>query len=455
MMVTIPGSRHEADPPGSTAEQKMKLQLTTALAIILAGAIQTRADAVLDWNAIATQTILAGGRPGPSLVLDFAVVQATVHDTVQAYDKQYEPYAIEINGASGSPAAAIARATRDVLVNRFPAQAASVDSAYFSYLADNGLLDDDPGVSVGAAVASGMIALRADDNSFPNPPPVFNGANEIGLWRPTPSLQPGPPPSGASMAAPWLADVTTFVVRDGSPFAAPPPPRVGSGRYRAEYYEVKALGALFGGTRTPEQTQIAFFWAENFFAQLNRVLRSLAEEHLDNSADRARLFALVWICTADSIITTWTGKLEYPTWRPITAITEGDFDGDPKTVGDVNWQPLINTPNYPDHSSGANAFISSAMKMLSLIFGTDHVTFTVTSENPNANPNFRTYSRFTDAALEVVEARILQGIHVRSADENGRHLGIIIARKVFKHALKPLRPSHGNRDCNSDGDDGD
>lgn len=281
-------------------------------------------------------------------------------------------------------------------------------------------------------------------------------ANVVGLWRPPPSYSSGPPPSGASMAVPWLADVTPFVVHSGDQFVAPPPPSLGSGLYLKEYNEVKALGALVGSSRTPEQTQIAYFWAENFFAQLNRVARSLSEAHLDSSADRARLFALVWLGAADSVIKTWTGKLEYPTWRPITAINQGDFDGDPKTIGDVNWQPLINTPNYPDHSSGANALVSGFMKMLALYFGTDDVTFTVTSANPNANTNSRTYARVTDAALDVVEARILQGIHTRSADLNGRHLGKSVNRWVFKHALKPLKNhphSNGHDDDDHDEDD--
>src|SRR5436190_7075426 len=262
------------------------------------------------------------------------------------------------------------------------------------------------------------------------------------MWRPTPSFLPGAPLSGASMAVPWLADVTPFVVLSGDQFAAPPPPALGSGLYRKEYDEVKALGALVGSSRTPEQTQIAYFWADNFPAQMNRVVRNVAETHVESSADRARLFALVWLGVADALINTWTGKLEYPTWRPITAIREGDFDGDPNTIGDANWQPLINTPNYPEHSSGANALVSGAMQMFALYFGTDEVTFTVTSANPNANPNSRTYATFTDAALDVVEARILQGIHTRSADLDGRQLGTIVARWVFKHALTPLKGCH-------------
>src|SRR5215204_3589779 len=142
------------------------------LAVTLAAAISARAEAVLEWNAIAATTIFPGGRPGPTAVIDLAVVHAAVHDAIQAYDKAFEPYATEINDASGSPDAAVAKATRDILVNRFPAQAATVDTAYANYLAANGLAAGDAGVSVGAAAAAGMIALRTGDGAFPNPSPV-------------------------------------------------------------------------------------------------------------------------------------------------------------------------------------------------------------------------------------------------------------------------------------------
>src|SRR5262245_26870825 len=192
--------------------------IPTTLAVLLAGAISARADAVLDWNAIAAQTIFAAGRPGPSVSIDLAIVSATVHDAIQAYDKTFEPYAVDISNASGSPDAAVAKATRDILVNRFPTQAASVDTAYANYLAAHGLAADDPGVSVGAAAAAGMIALRTGDGAFPNPAPVFNGTNVIGMWRPTPSFLPGAPASFSSMAVPWFAHVPPFIVFSGDQF---------------------------------------------------------------------------------------------------------------------------------------------------------------------------------------------------------------------------------------------
>ena len=104
------------------------------IAILLAIPDGASADAVADWNAIAVQATVTAARPGPSGVLDIAMVQAAVYDAVQAIEKRFEPYHVEIPGASGSPEAAAAKAAHDVLVNRFPAQAASLDTTYQQYL---------------------------------------------------------------------------------------------------------------------------------------------------------------------------------------------------------------------------------------------------------------------------------------------------------------------------------
>src|SRR6187401_1020131 len=139
----------------------MKHQLIRmALAVMLTGAINARADAVVDWNIITGQTIPFATRPGGSPTLDYAMVHAAIHDAVQAYDGRFEPYAVAITGASGSPVAAIAKAAHDVLVSRFPAKTASLDTNYDAYLANHGLSQDDPGVSVGQLAAAAIIALR-------------------------------------------------------------------------------------------------------------------------------------------------------------------------------------------------------------------------------------------------------------------------------------------------------
>ena len=109
--------------------------------------VPVKADAVADWNAIATQAVVTAGtsRPGPAGAIDIAMVHAAIYDAVQAIEKDFQPYYVDIPGASGSPIAATAKAARDVLVNRFPAQAAAIDVTYQNYLIANGILPTDPG----------------------------------------------------------------------------------------------------------------------------------------------------------------------------------------------------------------------------------------------------------------------------------------------------------------------
>lgn len=105
--------------------------------------------------------------------------------------------------------------------------------------------------------------------------------------------------------------------------------------------------------------------------------------------------------------------------------------GNPNTAGDPNWRPLTNTPPYPDYTSGANNVTAALTRTLSLFFEKDDMSFTVASGNPQSEQKTRNYNRFSDMAAEMVEARILQGIHFRFADVAGREQGRQVAEWVF------------------------
>jgi hypothetical protein len=209
------------------------------------------------------------------------------------------------------------------------------------------------------------------------------------------------------------------------------------------------LGLAFVSAVKPNSRKdtdiFAEFWAANYVVLWNRVVRELAEAHVRNIGDSARLFALVSLSTADAQITSWDSKLAYNFWRPITAIRLGDDDTNPRTDGDPDWQPLINTPNYPDYTSGANNVTGAATRALALFFGTDKMTFTVMTTNPMAIQQTRDYSRFSDAAKEVVAARVFEGIHFRFADTEARSQGRRVARWAFRHFLMPLEDDCDDR----------
>lgn len=407
----------------------------SCIILLLACRTLAQADAVVDWNEFATQAsgkATLEGRPGPTETIDLAMVHIAIHDAVQAYEKRFEPYAIQIDNASGSPIAAIATAAHDVLVNRFPSQSDTLDSQYRKYLKKNQLSKKDPGDAVGKLAAQSIIAMRANDGSFPPNETPFFGGEEPGMWRPTP---PAFPPGLAS----WLGSVTPFALQNTSRCRPIPPPDLKSRQYAKEYNEVKSLGSMNSTDRTPKQTELAFFYAENFVQLLSRGLRDIAVGNTNSLGDSARLFALNYISQADSIICAFESKYSFAFWRPVTAIHEGNHDGNPETTGDPDWLTMSgSTPPYPDYTSGANVLTSSMIRTLQRFFQTNEFNFVLTTTFPGAIHKTRSYTRFSTVAREVVEVRILQGIHFRSADQVARKQGKKVADYVYKHFLLPV-----------------
>jgi hypothetical protein len=407
--------------------------MTVLAACVWLGSVQpASADAVTDWNEIAVTAVTAG-RPGPPGLLDLALVQAAVHDAVQSYEGRFEPYHVTVPNPQGSPAAAVAAAAYGVLIGLYPTQQAILDPAYANWLSVNGLTGD-AGLAVGQQAAT---ALLTQYRAAPDPPlEPWTGSEEVGQWRPTPNFIGAPPPPPAPMAFLYAAFLQPFTLTSPEQFRPSPPPALGSHRYRAEYREVKKYGARFSADRSAEQTDLAYFWSENFVAQWNRALRAIAIAHVNDLGDSARLFALANLSAADAFIAVWDSKRHYNYWRPITAIREDD--GDPRTEGDPNWEPLINTPPYPDYLSGANGLTAAFVTTLRKFFKTDDMAFTITSNAPLAVTKTRNYTRFSQAAAEVVEARILLGIHFRSADRKARELGSNVARWAANNYLRPV-----------------
>ena len=135
---------------------------------LLGGAGPACADAVVDWNQITVDAVTVG-RPGPIGLVDIALVHIAVHDAVQAIEGRFEPYHFEVERAYGRRSAAVAAAAHDVLVGMYPAQAATLDPLYYTYLADHGL-SSDPGLAVGQQAAANILPLRRV-NPNPLPPP--------------------------------------------------------------------------------------------------------------------------------------------------------------------------------------------------------------------------------------------------------------------------------------------
>lgn len=379
---------------------------------------------VTSWNQLGVQLLTSDPtKPGPQGFLYVGFVQVAVYDAVVGIDWRYEQFRdLPRPARPASAEAAALAAAHDVLLAYVPTAATTLDAAYAASLA--GIRPGrarDNGLAYGAMVAQSLIDARADDgrgapfDPLPAPAP--------GVWRPT-------PPLFAPMASPWLGAVTPLALSAGDQFDPGPPPALTSAQYTADFDQVKALGAATGSTRTPDQTATALFYSGNGIVQFNAALRDqVATRDLD-LVDAARLLAAVTVTQADTAIAVWNAKKKYPFWRPSTAIQLADTDGNPATVADPDWQPLVANPNYPDWVSGYSAQSGAFGVSLSRMVG-DHIdAHLISTAVPGVT---RTYTTPESLQQDVVNGRMWLGIHFLSADIAGAALGRQVANFVMDH----------------------
>jgi hypothetical protein len=384
---------------------------------------------ISEWNALAVTTLVGDTtKLGTETILYMAFVQAAVYDAVVGVDGRYEPYRFHAHAPHGTSAqAAAVAAAHKVLVTYSPYAQATLDAAYAASLAQlpEGTAKT-RGIAFGTRAADNLIRLRANDGR--NAPILFTQPPAPGVWRPT-------PPAFLPMAVPWLGFVTPLLVRSATQFAPPGPPALTSARYTRDFAEVKALGSLTSTVRTPAQTSTARFFSGNALVQFNAALRDqVTVRHLD-IVDAARMFAAVDMSVADAIISVWHAKYRFGFWRPITAINLADTDGNPATVADPSWVPMIATPAYPEYPSGYVAFASAVSQGLADVFDTRHLELTLIS---TAVPDVRHYDSGNALREDVVDARVWLGIHFRTADMASRELGVRLADWALDHYFQPV-----------------
>lgn len=391
------------------------LGLAVASATLLVPVAPVRADTVTEWNQNATTALHARATQPPQVSMPhLAMVHGAVYDAVNAIDGGHEGYLIspELGQPSDSKEAAAATAAHRVLVHIVPTQQEALDGLYLTSMAHvpDGAPKDN-GIAIGEAAAAAMIDARAGDGRFG--PFRFPVGTAPGAWRPVPGNDPNA----------WLKDLEPFLIEDPSDFATDGPLDLTSNRYAREFDEVKTIGAVNSTERTSDQTRAARYWAENPPGTWSRVFRTLSAQQGLSLVQNARLYAMLYMTATDALITVWDDKARWLFWRPVTAIREADRDGNPRTQPQADWTPLIPNPPYPEHPSGHTGLSGSIVKTLQQFFGTDDIAWTDTN---NAGLT-RSFSSFSQAIHEIVDARIWSGIHFRAADKQGNKIGRHIA----------------------------
>lgn len=429
-------------------------------------------DMVLAWNRMALDAMVNDSylgsnakQAGPDRSSRaLAIVQGAVYDAVNSIDGSYSPYLIKVKAAKGASIdAAAAQAAHDALVALYPDFQPQLDAKLADDLAEIGDINArNAGVLVGQTVAAAMLTARANDGS--NAPMHYDLNPKIGTWRPDP-LHPNQMPVG-----PEWGNVTPFMIQNTTSMNIPPPPKMTSQQYADAFNELKLYGGDGTTTptiRTPEQTIIGIFWGYDGTRGLstpprlyNQIAATIAEQKGNTEVQNARMFALINFSMADAAICCWQNKYDYEVWRPVTGIQQGEFDGNPNTIGDPNWLPLgapnnngggTNfTPPFPAYASGHATFGAALFQTMTRFYGTDKISFTIGSDEYNGITKdqndlvrpvvTRSYTSFSQATEENGQSRIYLGIHWNFDKVQGIKQGTKIADYVFGNYLKLQKP---------------
>jgi membrane-associated phospholipid phosphatase len=408
----------------------------------------THADAVIAWINTMIDVIRADVSNVGLASRTLAMVSAAVYDAVNDIERTNAVFKVNVQAPRwASPAAAASEAAYRVLVALDPNMKPLLDATMAQSLAAVAAGPArNAGVEVGKEVGDGILAWRANDGSATSVPYVPGTAP--GQWRPT-------PPDYTVAWGPEWGQVKPFAIASPAAYLPPPPPALDSPEYAAALNQVESLGAQDSTTRTPDETQAAIFWSYDLQStgtppvHDDQIVENIALQQHYTLAQNARLFGLINVAQGDAGIVAWNAKYTYNFWRPVTAIREGNTDGNPATTADPTWQPLGSpnlpgqpsfTPPFPGYVSGHATFGGTVFTILADFYGTDNIHFTIGSDElPGVT---RSFNSFSAASLENAWSRVYLGVHFWFDESNALTIGDALGNNIFHQIMGPSSAAH-------------
>lgn len=333
--------------------------------------------------------------------------------------------------------AALGGITRRMFANGDGAQRAAIDGLELNLRKRLALQAPAPvikrSIQQGRLVAAAIYAWSRTDGGhegyYFNTPLDFIPQSGEGLWAVT-------PPGYLRAMQPYWGYNRPFVLADGSECAPPPPPEYSADPDSALYKDALEVYETVRNL-TPEQREIALFWADdaNLTATPPGHSIAIASQVLrDENASlalAAETYARTGIALGDAFIGCWYVKYKYNQLRPIQYI---------QAVIDPTWNnPAVNdpviTPPFPEYPSGHSTEIAAAAAVLTKIFGDDYLLIDRTQGRLGFAP--RVYASFNAAAEEAAMSRVYGGIHYRSGNEAGLAQGRCIGERVMQLQMMP------------------
>ena len=386
------------------------------------------ADTVTDWWEIANRYNFAEQAAStprmPEAQRASARTALAMFEAVNAIDRRYESYlGLPASEPSASQDAAAATAAYKVLLPYYPANKSALDDSYTLAMA---AIPDGPAKDAGRAIgersAQAATGAGAMDTAIAQEP--YRPRTTPGEWigASLPSLEPY-----WAAFRPWVVSAEQLM--------PPPPPPLTSDRYARDFEEVRRLGAKTSTERTQWQTLIARY-RQGY--ELAPMVRFIADRPGRRQVDNARLLALYQLAFDDAVQAMIVAKQRYNYWRPITAIRNGDRDGNEATQHDPAWIPLLPNPNFQEYPCGHCTAVAVQAEVLKLASGLPADTSIRVAAGGNPNVVVQTVASWDELVRQVSDSRMYGGVHYRFSNEAGEEIGRRAARMVLEKVLRPL-----------------
>jgi hypothetical protein len=407
---------------------RIRRECLLTILLLIAPMATAAANVITDWDEKAVSLVQTGTvRPPFTSHRTMAILHLAMFDAVNSIEPRYKPYIIRLPATPDtSKEGAAAAAAGAVLVKLVPDAAADVQSTLTSYLAT--LPDGDAkakGIHLGQEVAAKILAVRENDGA--SAPDAYRPRTTPGIYIPT------------AMPVGWeVARMTPFVLASPSQFRAKPPPSLKSAEWARDYNETKDLGAKNSMKRTAQQTEDARFWLLVGPRAYHPMPRQIVIAKNMDLLDSARFMALFSMAMVDCGIAFFDAKYKYEFWRPVTAIRNGDIDGNSATERDASWEPIDATPLHPEYPCAHCVQSSTAAAVIKGLLDSEEIPEVALTSPfiPGVTHRFTNLGAFTD---EVANARIYAGFHYRFSTIAGREMGEKIGAWTVKSIMQPIQ----------------
>ncbi len=409
----------------------MRRKITGILTLAMLSVAQpAAADTVSDWVEFANRIHspldpAPEGRSRPETSRATTRVALAMFEALNAIDRRYESYVGLAEGdKNASLDAAAISAAYYVLSEHFPSAKSQLDDGYaiaMEALPNN--TKREAGRLIGEQAAKAALAVGGIDSKIVQIPYKPNATP--GVWTATdlPSIRP------------HNVAFSLWAIDNVDALRPPPPPALTSERWAKDYDEVKRLGGKKSKDRTSHQSLMAQY---RIMPDFTPSLRRTADLPGRSLVQNARMYARVYMAIDDGMVAMSAAKLYYDSWRPITAIRNGDADGNDTTTADPGWESFLPTPNFPEHPCGHCTYAGSIAEVMTAEDGQRPAGGVRVTSQSSPKAVIQILPSWSEWAQQVSDSRIYAGAHFRFANEAGETIGRAAGRAVLDKVMLPL-----------------